>query len=89
MASASAPARRRSWRSTFVLTSTARWRSALRKLTGSRGKSCKIAVLHQKVIDAWADRLSLLNESDVTALREQHPGRRARPSLPARARGQR
>ena len=47
----------------------------LRKLTGSRGKSCKIAVLHQKVIDAWADRLSLLNESDVTALREQHtPG---------------
>lgn len=47
----------------------------LRLLTGSRGKSCKLDKLHQKVIDAWAERLSVIGDAEHSQMLHDHvPG---------------
>ena len=47
----------------------------LRKLQGFRGKSCKLDVLHQKVIDAWTARLTEIHDEEFSEMMEDHaPG---------------
>ena len=47
----------------------------LRKLRGYRGKSCKLDVLHQQVIQAWSERLSASCDEEHSQMLNGHvPG---------------
>ena len=47
----------------------------LKKLRGYRGKSCKLDVLHQQVIQAWSERLSASSDEEHSQMLNGHvPG---------------